>query len=100
MYYGRVRTDATYGVETITFVEGAAHHAPSSYNLVACLALVDLRGHRPVSRGSNGTIVASMASGGRSELLPRARSAAVGPEGRSSESETSHTHLRRRREGA
>ena len=45
VYYGRVRTDATNGVKTITFVEGAAHHPPSSNNFVACLALVDLRGH-------------------------------------------------------
>ena len=36
----RVRTDATNGVEGVALVEGAAHHPPSSYDLVACLALV------------------------------------------------------------
>ena len=40
MYYRRIGTDATNGVKTITFVQGAAHHPPSSNNLVACLALV------------------------------------------------------------
>ena len=40
MYYRRVRTDATDRVERVALVEGAAHHAPSSYDLVACLALV------------------------------------------------------------
>ena len=40
MYYRRVRTDATNGVEGVALVEGAAHHPSSSNNFVACLALV------------------------------------------------------------
>ena len=40
MYYRCICTDATNGVKTITFVEGAAHHPPSSNDFVACLALV------------------------------------------------------------
>ena len=40
MYYRRVRTDATNGVEGVALVEGAAHHPPSSNDFVACLALV------------------------------------------------------------
>ena len=36
----RVRTHTTNGVEGVALVEGAAHHAPSSNNFVACLALV------------------------------------------------------------
>ena len=36
----RVRTDAANGVEGVALVDGAAHHAPSSNNLVTRLALV------------------------------------------------------------
>ena len=36
----RVRTHTTNGVEGVALVEGAAHHAPSSNNLVTRLALV------------------------------------------------------------
>ena len=67
---------------------------PTSFENVRTKWYPEIASHAPGADPASSSLrrrVASMASGGRSELLPRARSAAVGPEGRSSESETSHT---------